>query len=80
MCVCNRENNFIRIVQHMGNILTKCNMLLVNKEKQYKTKISSLIRTFHNLPKVCLDPTTQTLFNIGIQPISEEEAIDYANI
>ena len=53
-------------------------MLLDDKEKQYKVKISSLIKAFHNLPKVYLNPTAQTLFNIGIKPISEDEAIDYA--
>ena len=78
LSVCNRENGFLKITQYMESILTQCNILLANKEKQYKTKISSLIRSFHNLPKVYLEPTTQTLCNIGIQAISEDEAIDYA--
>lgn len=78
LSICNQEKSFIKIIQYMDRILTKCNILLVNKEKQYKTKIASLLRTFHNLPKVYLDSTAQTLCNIGIKPISEDEAIDYA--
>jgi hypothetical protein len=78
LSICNQEKSFIKITQYMDRILTKCNILLVNKEKQYKTKIASLLRTFHNLPKVYLDSTAQTLCNIGIKPISEDEAIDYA--
>ena len=72
------KNASLRVVEYMESMIKKCDMLLDDKEKQYKVKISSLIKAFHNLPKVYLNPTAQTLFNIGIKPISEDEAIDYA--
>lgn len=72
------KNASLRVVEYMESILKKCDTLLVDKDRQYKMKVSSLIKAFHNLPKVYLDPTVKTLCNIGIQPISEDEAIDYA--
>ena len=71
------ENVSLRVVEYMESILKRCDTLLVDKEENYKVEISLLIKAFHNLPKVYLNPTAQTLCNIGIHPISENEAIDY---
>ena len=73
-----KEKLNLEIIEYMETILERCNKALISREKHYKYKISCLLKAFHNLPKVFLNPATQTLGNIGIQPISEKEAIDYA--
>ena len=72
------SNNSMAVLQMMKQIALKCNLLISNKSKDYKVHLSLLLRAFHNLPKVFLDPSKPTLFNIGVQSISEEEALQYA--
>lgn len=67
------------VTDFMRKILRECFDLLEHKGRRYKYRISYLLRAFHNLPKVYLDATTETLCNIGIPAISEEDAIHYAN-
>ena len=62
----------------MREITNRCFDLIANKEKGYKLQIFYLLMAFHNLPKVYLDVKAETLCNIGVCPISEEEAIKYA--
>ena len=62
----------------MNDIILEIKKLLCTKQKNYKTKISYLLRAFHNLPKVFIDPNNANIFNFGIQPIAQHEAIEYA--
>lgn len=32
----------------------------------------------HNLPKVHLNPDTETIFNIGVKPINNDDVLEYA--
>ena len=72
----NSEND--TVIDLMENIVTECRALIERRPKNYKIQLSYLLRAFHNLPKVFLDPTKQTLFNIAAQPISRQEGIEYA--
>ena len=67
------------VIFYMRKIVKKCFDLLDSKERGYKCQISYLLMAFHNLPKVYLDVTAETLCNIGVHSISEEDAIEYAN-
>jgi hypothetical protein len=62
----------------MINIIDEIIELLDSRDKKYKTKISYLLNSLHNLPKVYLNPEAKTLFNIGIQPINSDDAMEYA--
>lgn len=66
------------IILFMEKIVEKCSLLLVSKEKNYKQKIACLLRALHNLPKVFLDTNEETFFSIGIPPIEDDEALQYA--
>jgi len=67
------------VICHMRKILSECFDLLERKGRRYKYRLFYLLMAFHNLPKVYLDATAETLCNIGISAISEEDAIKHAN-
>lgn len=71
-------NEFEDITRLMNDIIFEIKNLLLTKEKCYKTKISYLLRAFHNLPKVFLDLSDEKVFEHEIQPIAKQEAIEYA--
>ena len=72
------SNDFEDVIKLMNDILLEIKNLLSIKSKNYKSKIAYLLRAFHNLPKVFLDPNDTTVFNLNIQPIARQEAIQYA--
>lgn len=72
------SNDFEDVIKLMKDIILEIKNLLCTKSKNYKTKISYLLRAFHNLPKVFLDPNDAKVFNLDIQPIAQQEAIQYA--
>jgi len=64
----------------MEDIIEQCEVLLSRKKRGYKLKLSYLLKAFHNLPKVFIDPTEKTLFNIGVQPVNCDDALSYAKL
>lgn len=48
-------------------------------EKVSEVAFKRVVNLFHNLPLAFLDETNPTVFNIGMKPISNEEAIQYAS-
>ena len=71
-------NNVGVVTTLMNDIILETQNLLCTKERKYKIKISDLLRGFHNLPRVFFDPSVTTVFNLGIQPLTQQEAIQYA--
>lgn len=72
------ENKYASINKLMLDIVNEILLLIEKRGKKYKLKIAYLLLALHNLPKVYLNPNTKTLCNIDTQPISMEDALEYA--
>ena len=72
------SNDFEDIIKLMNGIMLEIKNLLCIKNKNYKIKIWYLLSAFHNLPRVFLDPKEAKVFNLDIQPITCQEAVQYA--
>ncbi len=72
------SNDFEEPIKLMNYIIIEIKNLLRTKSKNYKIKISYLLKAFHNLPKVFLDPKDTRVFNLDIHPIDQQEAVQYA--
>lgn len=72
------SHDFENVIKMMNDIILEIQNLLSTKTKKYKTKISYLLKAFHNLPRAFLDPNDATVFNLGFQPISPKDAIEYS--
>lgn len=66
------------VIDMMKKINTQCVFLVRQNGRNRKKQLYFLLHALHNLPKVFLNPQEQTLFNLGIHPISTENAIQYA--
>ena len=73
------RDEYVDIVCKMRNIVDECIVLLREKRKGYKGQIAFLIKSFHNLPRVFLDPSKRTIYNINAKPIHVHDAILYAS-
>ena len=71
-------NAFEDTIKLMNGIISEIKNLLCARNENYKIKISYLLRAFHNLPKVFIDPNEGKVFNLDIQSIPHQEAIQYA--
>jgi hypothetical protein len=67
------------IICKMNSIVNECIMLLKGKSKGYKDRLSCLIKAFHNLPRVFLDCSKQTVYNINAKSIQAQDALLYAS-
>jgi len=71
-------HNFEDVINLMNDIILEIKTLLCAKPKNYKTKISYLLRAFHNLPRVFLDSSGVKVFELDAHSISGQEAIQCA--
>lgn len=72
------SDDYENVTKLMNDIILEIQYLLSVKNENYKTKISYLLRAFHNLPRVFLVSNHATVFDLDIQPITQQEAIQYA--
>lgn len=67
------------IIYKMNSIVDECIVLLRGKRTGYKERLSCLIKAFHNLPRVFLDCSKQTVYNINAKSIQAQDALLYAS-
>lgn len=67
------------IIYKMSSIIDECILLLREKRTGYKNQLSCLIKAFHNLPRVFLDRSTLTVYNINAKSIQPQDALLYAS-
>ena len=67
------------IIHKMSSIIDECILLLREKSTGYKKRLSCLIKAFHNLPRVFLDCSKQTVYNINAKSIRTQDALFYAS-
>lgn len=67
------------VIHKMNLIVDECIMLLRRKTGGNKKRLSCLIKALHNLPRVFLDCTKQTVYNINAKRIQAEDALLYSS-
>ena len=73
------HDEYADIINLMDRMITECIALLKRKNHGYKNRLSCLLKAFHNLPKVFLDSSKQTLFNINTNSICLKDANAYSS-
>lgn len=75
----NLSDEYASVICKMNNIIDECFVLLRKKSPGYKERLSCLIKAFHNLPRVFIDHSKQTVYNINTILIQPQEALLYAS-
>ena len=75
----NLSDKDAEIICKMNSIVDKCIVLLREKNTGYKEQLSCLLKAFHNLPKVFIDYSKQTVYNINTNSLKAPDALLYAS-
>lgn len=73
------DDEDVNIVYIMKRIIDECIILLQTKSKGYKLRLATLLKSFHNLPRVFLNRSPKKIYNINTKPITTRDALLYAS-
>ena len=67
------------IIYYMCRMVDECIIVLGEKNKGYKKRVSCLLKAFHNLPKVFLNRSKETVYSVTAKSILAQDALLYAS-
>ena len=70
---------YMDVILKMNSIVKECIVLLRERKRGYKERLSCLIKAFHNFPRVFIDNSKQTVYSINAKSIQVQDALLYAS-